>query len=835
MTYLERAIKDGYAYITGAENKQKITYVSSENHGENYSDPEEKVRAEFWAELIYKYEYPANRIRVEVVIPDRLPTDRADIVIFSDDDCKRPYAVVECKKDGVTDAEFNQAVEQGVGNATWVKLRAEYVVIIAGGTRRVLDVSDKFGALEREQNILADLPKAYGKPQEFRFYKGTENDIKPVPREDLITAIKKCHQTLWGGGRLSPPTAFGELCKLIFVKISDEQKPRKKGEPYQFQIKTHEPSSKLAERINALYDEQKIKDPEVFTDSIKVDDRVLRTVVSHLEALNLNKTDLDVKGVAFEQFMDGFFKGDFGQYFTPRPIIEFAVKMMKPEHDWDVLDPSCGSGGFLLHALDYMRKEAGEYYEKGSVDYFNYWHDFASKHLYGIEINDEIARVAKMNMIVHDDGHTNVISFDALDSIDKMHDHNRGFLRDHFDLILTNPPFGSTINLAEKPYLSGFELGNTYDKKGKAKPRKSQSSEVLFIERIWEFLKPGTGKAAIVLPDGILTNSSSQYVRDFILEKFQLLAVVSLPKDAFAHFGAGVNASVVFLRKRSQNDDLKCDVFMASPQFIGYDATGRKTAQNQLKEIVQNYEKCTSGIELSQTQETGYLVDYDSIDGRMDVDHYAPQFIELKKKIESSEYPVVTVESICESIKSGFAAGKQDQADELSDSERIPHLRPFSITSDGELSFETKKYVPLKGLNPADFCRKGEVLFNNTNSIDLVGKTAVFDTDTPCVTSNHITRLTLRDCVNPYYMAAFFNMLLRLGYWKFLATNFNNQSGVNTETLKKVKIILPPIKIQEKIAKEIVAHYCNAADLRKKAEEEINQGQQEFEKELLGE
>lgn len=594
MTFLERAIKDGYAYISGTENKQKITYVTSDNHSEIYSDPEEKVRAEFWAELIYKYEYPANRIKIEVVVPDRLPADRADIVIFNDDECKRPYTVVECKKDGVTDAEFNQAIEQGVGNATWVKLRADYVVIVAGGTRRVLDVSDKFGALEREQNILADLPRAYGKPQEFRFYKGTDNDIKPVEREDLIAAIKKCHQTLWGGGRLSPPTAFGELCKLIFVKISDEQKPRKNGEPYQFQIKTHEPSSKLAERINALYNEQKVKDPEVFTESIKVDDRVLRTVVSHLEAINLNKTDLDVKGVAFEQFMDGFFKGDFGQYFTPRPIIEFCVNMMKPKQDWDVLDPSCGSGGFLLHALDYMRKQAGEYFDKNTqpVEYFNYWHDFAAKHLYGIEINDEIARVAKMNMIVHDDGHTNVISHDALESIDKMHEHNRGFAENRFDLILTNPPFGSTINLAEKPYLSGFELGNSYDKKGKAKPRKNQSSEVLFIERIWQFLKPGTGKAAVVLPDGILTNSTMQYVRDFILEKFQLLAVVSLPQCAFAHFGAGVKASVIFVRKRKINEkaDENEAIFMAAPELIGYDATGRKT-ESQLDEIVEKYEE----------------------------------------------------------------------------------------------------------------------------------------------------------------------------------------------------------------------------------------------------
>ena len=589
---LQRAEKDGYVNITGPEGKRKIEYVTSERHSENYEDPEEKVRANFFAELIYNYEYPANRIRVEVIVPDRLPSNRADIVVFCDDECKRPYAVVECKKEGVTDAEFNQAIEQGVGNATWVKLRAEYVVIIAGGTRRVLDVSDKFGVLEREKNILADLPRAYGKPQEFRFYKGTENDIKPVSREDLIAAIKKCHQTLWGGGRLSPPTAFGELCKLIFVKISDEQKPRKKGDPYQFQIKTHEPSSKLAERINALYDEQKIKDPEVFTESIKVDDRVLRTVVSHLEAINLNKTDLDVKGVAFEQFMDGFFKGDFGQYFTPRPIIEFCVKMMKPEHDWDVLDPACGSGGFLLHALDYMRKQAEDYYEKGTVDYFNYWHDFAAKHLFGIEINDEIARVAKMNMIVHDDGHTNVISHDALESIDKMHDHNKGFAANRFDLILTNPPFGSTINLAEKPYLATFELGNNIDAKGRVKPRKNQSSEVLFVERIWQFLKPGTGKAAIVLPDGILTNSSMQYVRDFILEKFQLLAVVSLPQCAFAHFGAGVKASVIFVRKRRENEkpDENEEIFMAAPELIGYDATGRKTG-SQLDEIVLKYEE----------------------------------------------------------------------------------------------------------------------------------------------------------------------------------------------------------------------------------------------------
>jgi type I restriction enzyme M protein len=293
--------------------------------------------------------------------------------------------------------------------------------------------------------------------------------------------------------------------------------------------------------------------------------------------------------------MDSFFKGDFGQYFTPRPIIEFAIAMMKPEQDKFVLDSSCGSGGFLLYAMDYIRKqaEAAEYFAPDSTDYYKYWHDFASQRLFGIEINDEIARVAKMNMIVHDDGHTNVINFDALDSITAMHAHNAGFAKDKFDFILTNPPFGSKIFATERPYLGNYTLGNSYDKNGKAKIRNSQSSEVLFIERIQEFLKPGMGKAAIVLPDGILTNSSMQYVRDYILEKFQLLAVVSLPQAAFAHFGAGVKARVIFVRKRDVNEAPSDDesIFMAAPEEIGYDATGRENNRSQFPEVVRLFEE----------------------------------------------------------------------------------------------------------------------------------------------------------------------------------------------------------------------------------------------------
>lgn len=589
MSYLQRALKDGYAQIVGEGKGQKITYFAVD-HSERYSDPEEQVRAEFWAELIYRYGYEPQRIGIEVTVPDRTPSDRADLVVFRDDARKRPYAVIECKRDLISDAEFNQAVEQAFGNGTWAKVRADYVMVVAGATRRAFDFTDKYGALEREENIIADLPRSYGKPEEYKYHKGGPLDIAPVDKETLIAAIKKCHQTLWGGGRLSPPAAFGELSKIIFAKISDEQYPRKKGEPYEFQIKTHETSRSLSDRIRALYEKHAQKDSDVFAETIKITDPTLRTVVSHLEGINLSKTDLDTKGLAFEQFMDGFFKGDFGQYFTPREIIDFAIEMMQPTNEDLVLDPACGSGGFLLHALDAVRREASEYYEEGTAEHYRHWHDFAQRHLFGIEINDEIARVAKMNMIIHDDGHTNVIGEDALERIERLQEVNRGFAKGRFDLVLTNPPFGAKVTLAEQPYLSSYELGNQLDSKGRKKPRRSQKSEILFIERVWQFLKPGTGRAAIILPDGLLTNSSVQYVRDFLLERFELNAVVGLPPTAFSHYGAGVKSSIIFVRKRAY-DEIPDDneaVFMAIPDKIGYDASGRKT-ENELPEIVRQY------------------------------------------------------------------------------------------------------------------------------------------------------------------------------------------------------------------------------------------------------
>src|SRR6187402_2352476 len=229
---IQQAIADGHLQIVSSGKTEKIRYVAV-NCSEKWSDPEEKVRASYYAELIYRYGYKPECIGVEITVPDRTPVDRADLVVFRDTARTQPFAVIECKRDAVTDTEFRQAIEQGFGNGHAHKFRADYVGVIAGQTRAFYDCSDRFGVLEREANIVADLPAQYGKPEEFKYYYKAPGrlDIGAVNRDDLIKTIRKCHQTLWGGGRLSPPMAFGELTKLIFLKTRDEKAPRKKGEP----------------------------------------------------------------------------------------------------------------------------------------------------------------------------------------------------------------------------------------------------------------------------------------------------------------------------------------------------------------------------------------------------------------------------------------------------------------------------------------------------------------------------------------------------------------------------------------------------------------------------
>lgn len=235
------------------------------------------------------------------------------------------------------------------------------------------------------------------------------------------------------------------------------------------------------------------------------------------------------------------------------------------------MDTSCGSGGFLLYALDKVRKQASILYpdyknnEQAKIKMYKYWHDFASTNLFGIEISEQISRAAKMNMIIHDDGHTNVVTSDGLvdDTVIQEEYGNLGFEYGTFDFIITNPPFGSRISYSENTYLKDYYFGRKYYDwldgtncmkfDDVAKVRDAQSSEVLFIEQDCRYLKEG-GILALVIPDGILSNISLKYVRDKIAVWFKVLAIISLPQYTFSSNGAGVKSSILFLRKNKKED-----------------------------------------------------------------------------------------------------------------------------------------------------------------------------------------------------------------------------------------------------------------------------------------
>lgn len=582
MSLIEEGIKQ--KLIRLSEDRKTITYLN-QNKQRNYTNPEEQVQAETFLKLVLTYGYDARRIRQFVPVTMGREVKEADIVVYNDDMCLQPYILVECKREEVSEAEFTQAIEQAYSYAYALPSDVKYVWVTSG-------IKQEYFAVDKGDNSRVQLPDIpqYGvsKMAPYKYVYDAEYmqeeqgkqkffPLQVIEQSELTKRFKQAHDALWAGGQLNPSEAFDELDKLIFCKVWDERKPRKMGEPYDFQIITidkdeikderlrrQKENDNLYKRVLALYEEGRKRDAEVFRDNIRLTPEKIRTVVGYLESVNLSETDLDSKGRAFETFMGSFFRGNFGQYFTPRQIVEFVVDVLPIKNDSKVLDTSCGSGGFLLYALNKVRNQATELYPNYKKDarqyarWFPYWHDFAEKNLYGIEINEQISRAAKMNMIIHDDGHTNVITSDGLVSDQTIFERtaNRGFEYGTFDFIITNPPFGSTIRQTEKAYLKTYQLGKKDEDwlAVKAQPetmRENQSTEVLFIEQDYKFLKPG-GFLAIVIPDGILTNSSLQYLRNLIEDWFRIVAVVSMPQTAFSANGAGVKSSVMFLQKWTQ-------------------------------------------------------------------------------------------------------------------------------------------------------------------------------------------------------------------------------------------------------------------------------------------
>jgi len=543
--WTERGLRKGL--ISLAQDGNKITYHCANDGGtysDDYTDPEEPVRASLFVELVEKYKYPPERIWVEKHVSDRRPDYPADLIVFEDNELKKPYILGETKKVGVSETEFNKAIDKAFENAHLVG-GVKYIVVDCANWRVVFDYAN-YPPGERQKNIVRDLPVAYGNVPEYKFIKGDVNwDLPAATFNELKRRFQRCHDSIWQGGKLDPAQAFDEMSKLMFAKYWDELFYTKNGAPYSFQIGTKETERVVADRVRTVYKHARDQKGDVFGEDLKVPDHVLYLVVDILEDISLKKTDLDAKGRAFETFLGEIFRGKMGQYFTKREIVTFMVNMLDPDwNDW-VVDPACGSGGFLLYAWDHVHKRLARDYAGDHDAILRLDWEFSHKHIFGAEINERIARIAMMDMVIHEDGSSNIVRADSLGPWSVFPQDK--IAEGRFSICLTNPPFGAVVN--HQADLSRFQLG---------RGRPSQKTEILFIERCLQLLKP-SGKLGIVLPDGILTNSSLDYVRKCIEENARLLAVVSLPPHTFVPAGAGVKASLLFLQKFSIQEKARFD------------------------------------------------------------------------------------------------------------------------------------------------------------------------------------------------------------------------------------------------------------------------------------
>jgi len=467
-----------------------------------------------------------------------------------------------------------------------------------------------------------DIPPVDGSLEEVDRPK--RNTLKKAYEDNLLMVFRTCHNHIYANDGLQKQPAFFELLKLIFCKTLDEQNV---GKPLEFYVTSGERSNPdgqltVKNRISKIFRKVKKQFPQIFAanDEIELHPRSLAWIVSELQSYSLLETHVDVKGKAYEELVGANLRGDRGEFFTPRNIMRMAVEMINPKPDEKVCDTSCGTGGFLVTAMNHVIEQLKTEVEKDLGKSENEWTDhekstvrdrikeIASSNFYGFDINPDLVKATKMNMVMNNDGSGNIYRNDSLlpphewspdfkkqlaealnIAVDSIKNANT---IEFFDVIVTNPPFGSKIPIKDGHILEQFQIGyiwrneqyDTSEQTGWTISSDFQSStppEQLFIERCLQFLKPG-GRLAIVVPDSILGNPGLGYIRHWLLEKTRIIASVDLHEDAFQP-GNGTQTSVLIIQKKTHEETVAeqrsrtirpYNIFMTMIEKVGHDRRG---------------------------------------------------------------------------------------------------------------------------------------------------------------------------------------------------------------------------------------------------------------------
>lgn len=577
--------------------------------------PEERVRQEYLKVLENEYGYAIDQIAEEEEVTGRGSGHaRADFVIWRNiqdrSDKKNPLIIVECKADNVTikPDDYSQGdnyarLSGAVFFVTHNSKETKYWRVVHDRMPKTLEEIDNIPHADASDKEVQELLKR----------------LKVFKEDEFANLLHQCHNVIRNREKKDPAAAFDEIAKILFIKVGIERRLRAGRQRQNLftadfldeQGQIHDdPIGVLFEQTKKEYKADKIFEPD---ESVNLKSATAREIVRLLERYNLSDTSEDIKGIAFERFLGRTFRGEIGQFFTPRSIVEFMVQMVEPKEGDVICDPASGSGGFLIRFFEIVReqimadvdrqyREFKQELEKKSLSAVKraellsekydelqkridpnrkgsrVW-NLANQCVFGCDANDRMARTSKMNMIMHGDGHGGVHHHDGFINVN-------GIFEGRFDIILTNPPFGANVEESDIILESDIsvpeeveeryrrEYGDLY-KEAIARVRAAQGkpltslfdlpkksgrikTEILFIERCLALLKPG-GRMGIVLPEGIYNNPSLAYVREYVEDRAFIRAVVSLPQETFYSAGASVKASLLFLQKFTEEEQIEFD------------------------------------------------------------------------------------------------------------------------------------------------------------------------------------------------------------------------------------------------------------------------------------
>lgn len=578
-------------------------------------------------------------VNITFTDPDtgKVKKQKIEVVIYEENSKRNQEDIIRIgivQDEKIKDNDKKKGVTITLENALAALDNCEFGLWTNGNDLKYLQKEDDDIGFDFKFSDLADIP-GYGETIEDIDRADRSHSRKPA-NDSLIKVFKRSHDYIYGNeGRKKD--AFWQLLYLIFCKLYDEKRRFiciEKGESYRRKFwvgikekNTDEGRKNVAKRIKDIFEE--LKQEGTFSDvfdgneAIDLTDKGIAFIASELAKYSFLDATVDVKGMAYETIVSNTLKQEAGQFFTPRNIVRAMVEMLNPNENTRVLDPACGSGGFLVLVLDHVRKQiAKELYPDLEdvllVEKFNTYEvnekvrQYAERNIFGFDFDPDLKKAARMNMVMAGDGHANIFHVNSLaypkwehpteiekinsainKSLARMKDIDSNYTNDargKFDMIFTNPPFGAKVKveqeIAEKYFLSKY----------------SDAPEVLFIEACYDFLKPG-GKMAIVLPDGILGNPNTLPVREWILENFKILASVDLAVEAFLP-QVGVQASLLFLEKKTDLDkniahesDEDYDVFMAIAEKLGKDRRGNPI-----------YVRDEDGAEILHNVENKYVV-----------------------------------------------------------------------------------------------------------------------------------------------------------------------------------------------------------------------------------